>query len=410
MDVDRRTAQRHHRGPVGHHAGGRTVPRRTRRLANHPALPLRLAGARSPCPRGGQAALRAFRYRREAHGVRRRHHRPAARHRRHRPGCGHLRLRTRRDRAAGHHGGQLVGAVRLAVPGMRGAGAAAPPPPPRQALPAVAPAPACRPTARRRAQLPGLPHRAGSRSRMPAGRLRRADADRPDVPHRATPRAPAGGGDADPVPVRRVAAVRLRRRLHVRRRQPPRRTACRRARAGPHSAGRAARPGRVAGAARRRRHRQHHPPAPTPHRRADGPRRRGRGRPSADAGSAHGRGDRRALHRRRRRRLVGRATERQAAGHCRLRGSHVVGIGGGHRAVARRRRGGGAGGRACRLPRTCDGPAGRATVPIRPHPWTFHDGRGGDALRPRGTGGRRRAGPTGRRRKARARRVHRRAR
>ena len=63
-------------------------------------------------------------------------------------------------------------------------------------------------------------------------------------------------GDRDAVAVRGVAAVRLRRRVHVRGRQPARRTARRGAVAGQHAAGRAAGPGRAARTARPRGHRR----------------------------------------------------------------------------------------------------------------------------------------------------------
>ena len=78
--ADRRATRRDHRGAVGHHAGGGALPRRTGRLARHPALALRPAGARSAGAGRRQAALRALRHRREADRLRRRHHRPAARH------------------------------------------------------------------------------------------------------------------------------------------------------------------------------------------------------------------------------------------------------------------------------------------------------------------------------------------
>ena len=114
--------------------------------------------------------------------------------------------------------------VRLPVPGVRGAGAAAAPPPSRQALPAVASTPARLATARRGPQVSGFPDRAGDGAGVPAGRLRRPDADRVDGAHRATPGAGARGRDTDAVAVRGLAAVRLRRGVHVRGRQPAGRT------------------------------------------------------------------------------------------------------------------------------------------------------------------------------------------
>ena len=118
-----------------------------------------------------------------------------ARHRRHRTRRRHLRVRPRRDRAAGHHRGQRFGTVRLPVPGMRRPGTAAATPSPRQAITAVASAPARRATARRRPRLPRLPDRAGGSPRMSAGRLRRADADLADGADRPAPGADAGGRD-----------------------------------------------------------------------------------------------------------------------------------------------------------------------------------------------------------------------
>ena len=115
-----------------------------------------------------------------------------------------------------------------------------------QALAAVASAAARRATARRRPQVPGLPDRARDRPRMPAGRVRRAGIDRADAPRRAAAAAGARGRDRDAVPVRRLAAVRLRRRIHVRGRQPAGRTPRRRAVAGQRAAGRAAGPRRAA--------------------------------------------------------------------------------------------------------------------------------------------------------------------
>ena len=95
-------------GAHRHDVRGRTVPRRTRRLAGDPALPLRTSGAR-PAGAGGIApAAGALRHRREADGVRRRHHRAAARHRGHRPRCRPVRVRCRRDRAHRHRRGRAA--------------------------------------------------------------------------------------------------------------------------------------------------------------------------------------------------------------------------------------------------------------------------------------------------------------
>ena len=146
-----------------------------------------------------------------------------------------VRVRARRDRAAGHRRGRRIGPVRLPVPGVMRRGAAAAPPPSRQALPAVASTPARLATARRGPQVSGFPDRAGDGAGVPAGRLRRPDADRVDGAHRATPGAGARGRDTDAVAVRGLAAVRLRRGVHVRGRQPAGRTPRRGALAGQHA-------------------------------------------------------------------------------------------------------------------------------------------------------------------------------
>ena len=238
------------------------------------------------------------------------------------------------------------------------AGTAAAPAPPRQALPAVASTPARRPAARRGPQLSGLPDRARSGAGVPAGRLRRADADGVDGPCRAAPGAAAGGRDPDPLTVRGVAAVRLRRGVHVRRRQSAGRAARRRAGAGPDVARRAAGPCRAARAARRRRRRQHVTPASTSGRGPAGPRRRGCRRPAASARPADRRRGRRAQHRRRRGRLAGRPVGGQAGGDGLLCRAELVGRGRGHRPAAGRCRGRGAGRGADRVPRTGRRPAG----------------------------------------------------
>ena len=66
---------------------------------------------------------------------------------------------------------------------------------PGQAVAAVAAAPARRPAAGRGPQVPRLPDRAGGGARVPAGRLRRAGADRADGTDRAAPGARRRGRD-----------------------------------------------------------------------------------------------------------------------------------------------------------------------------------------------------------------------
>ena len=170
----RRPAAGHRRRADRHHVRRRAVPRRARRLAGDPALPVRAAGARPAGAGGLPPAARALRHRREADRLRRRHHRATARHRGHPAGRGSVRLRRRRDRADRHRRGRRLGAVRIPVPRMRRPRTAAAAPPPGQAVAAVASAAACRATARRGPQVPRLPDRARGGARMPAGRLRRA--------------------------------------------------------------------------------------------------------------------------------------------------------------------------------------------------------------------------------------------
>ena len=110
------------------------------------------------------------------------------------------------------------------------------------------------------------------------------DAHRADAPRRAAPVAGGRGGDRNPVAVRGVAVVRLRRGVHVRGRQPAGRAACRGTVAGQRAAGRVAGPGRTARAARSTSHRDHRAAAAAPQLRPAGPRRRGRRGPAAVLG------------------------------------------------------------------------------------------------------------------------------
>ena len=133
--------------------------------------PYGLAGAWPARPGGIPAAARALRHRGEADGIRRRHHRAATRHRGHRARRRPVRVRRRRDRAHRHRRGRRLGAVRVAVPRMCRPRTASAAQAPRQTVAVVAPAAARRAAAGRRAQVPGLPDRAGGGARMPAGRL-----------------------------------------------------------------------------------------------------------------------------------------------------------------------------------------------------------------------------------------------
>ncbi len=195
---------------------------------------------------------RALRHGRPGDGHRRRHR---AAHPRDRPGPTRRRagrLRARRARADRHHRGGRLGAVRLPLPRVRGARAAPPPPRPGPACAAVAAAPAQRPAARGRLALPVLPDRARDGARGAAGRLRPPLTDGPAPPDRRAHAAPRRRAHPASVAVRAVAAVRVRRGLHVRGRLAHRRAACRGADPRPGPARRAPRPGRAARAARSR--------------------------------------------------------------------------------------------------------------------------------------------------------------
>ena len=257
------------------HHRRRAVPRRARRLAGRRPLAVRRAGARPVgAVRVGPDA-RAVRRRRAGDARRRRHRVPAARPRVRRRRRARARGRaelldlvtldpddvhdlvTERDRR--------LGAVRGAVPRVRGAGPAAAPPTARPAPAALAAAPARRPAARGGQPVPHLPDRPRGGARVRPGRLRRAGPRRPDARHRlarghasstSRPRQPVAvrpsrcmfgyvaqflyEGDS-PLAERRAAALVAR----------------------PHPARRAARPRRGAGAARPARPRGRSP-APRP--------------------------------------------------------------------------------------------------------------------------------------------------
>ena len=99
-------------------------------------------------------------------------------------------------------GGRRQRAVRVQVPRVRQPGPAAAAAQPGPAHAAVAAAAAVRAAARGGQPVPGLPDRAGNRPGGPAGRLRRAGADRAAARHRGPQGARGRGGDADTQPVR----------------------------------------------------------------------------------------------------------------------------------------------------------------------------------------------------------------
>ena len=162
------------------------------------------------------------------------------------PVAGHRPDPARRARGAGARGARRDGAVRRPLPRERRPRPAHPAPPPRDADAAVAAAPEgllAAPGGPQVRQLPGDPRdlpRVPQRLVRPAGPARRAD------PHPVARAGGRRGGDRHRVPVRRVAAVRVRRVVHVRGRHARRRAPGAGAVAQPRPAARAARPGGAA--------------------------------------------------------------------------------------------------------------------------------------------------------------------
>ena len=161
-----RPAHRHRDGADRHHLGGRAVPRRARRLAGDPALPVRASGARAAGAGGGPTAARALRHRREADRLRRRHHRAAARHRARRRPTGRRLFVFDADEiepiVTAEVGGSALFASRFRECAARAL--LLPRRHPGKRLAAVASAAARGAAARRGPQIPGLPDRAGDRS------------------------------------------------------------------------------------------------------------------------------------------------------------------------------------------------------------------------------------------------------
>ena len=149
------------------------------------------------------------------------------------PGCRAGDDRARRARGPGRRRTRRQRPVRRALPRERGPRAADPARLPGPADAAVAAAAEVAVAARGRPPLRAVPDRARDLPRGPARRARPAGSARPAV-QAAPPRALAGRGrDRDRVAVRLLAAVRLRRDLHVRGRPAQRRAARRGAGAGP---------------------------------------------------------------------------------------------------------------------------------------------------------------------------------
>ncbi len=183
------------------HDPGRALPRRAGRLAAGRALAVRRAGQRAVGagdrgPDAGAARGRGARV-----GRRRRHRAAAAGRRRrlrrrgraHRGGRAARPGRGRADR--GRRAGRLV-AVRVAVPGVRGAVAAAAPARPAAAHPAVAAAAARGAAARGGRALRAVPGHARGDARVRAGRLRPARPARADGRRAGAQGAGGRGGHA----------------------------------------------------------------------------------------------------------------------------------------------------------------------------------------------------------------------
>ena len=139
--------------------------------------------------------------------------------------------RARADRGSRHPGARRDGALRRPLPRERGPVAADPSAQARRAHSPVATAPEGAVAAAGRAPLPGLPGRARDLPRVPPGRLRPAVAEAPPAGAAHAGDRPGRRRDGLGLAVRGLAALRLRRELHVR---------------GRHAGRRATRPGALA--------------------------------------------------------------------------------------------------------------------------------------------------------------------
>ena len=228
------------RGPRRPHDRGRTLPRRDRRLARVRAIAVRRAGARALGDGDRGQARRTVRARRPGAVERRRHRDPPARVRGADPGRGPA-VRPRRDRGPGRRSAPGHRAVHDHVPRGRRPSAAAPPPDAGPTDPAVAAAAARRRPAGGRLASPHVPDPARGHARGPAGRVRRAGAQRRAGRHPSPARPDRSGGHDAVVAVRAIAVVPLDLGLHVRGRRADGRTARHRALARPRAPARAAR-------------------------------------------------------------------------------------------------------------------------------------------------------------------------
>ena len=159
-----------------------------------------------------------------------------------------------------------LGPVRRPLPRERLPLAADPPRLPRQAHAALAAAAEGAEPARGGAGLPPLPGHPRDLPRVPARRARPALARRAAARPALAPAQPGRGRDADRLALRLLAALRLRRHLHVRGGHAERRAARGGAGARPRPAARAARPGGAARADRPRGAGGGRGAAPAPHR------------------------------------------------------------------------------------------------------------------------------------------------
>ena len=232
LPLSRRPAPGDPRGAVGPHDRGRALSRRDRRLA-----PVRPDAVRRPSARRlGNGDLRTHTPRagtRPRCAVVGRRRDPALPGRRRAAPGGRRPDRSGGAGGAGHLGAGRHGAVRLAFPRGRRAGAADPGPRARPAHAAVAAAAEGAGPAAGRATLPGVPDRAGDLPRGAERLARPAGADLRARAPRASRDRTRGGRHRACLPVRAEPAVRLHRHLHVRERRAARRAAGRGAGAGP---------------------------------------------------------------------------------------------------------------------------------------------------------------------------------
>ncbi|MDF2555075.1 MAG: ATP-dependent helicase lhr [Microbacterium sp.] len=152
-------------------ADGGTQPRRGRRLARHPAFPVRHAGALPVGSGRERPDPRATRGRGIRGRQRRRHHRPHPRCHGRSAGRRAVRVRRGRARTDRHRRGGRLRPVRVTVPGVRGPRPAHAPHEPEPAEPALAAAAALGPAPGGRATPPDLPDHPRDAPRGAAGRL-----------------------------------------------------------------------------------------------------------------------------------------------------------------------------------------------------------------------------------------------